>query len=89
MDYSKALNAELGVEDKPIAVKGSAAKSVSVRKEVQLKSAVDSSNEVQFNASDFVIRESLIRGLALYVGSKLEIAKNGAVTFIFGKVISK
>lgn len=90
MDYSKALNTGLGLVEEPIAeVKVESKKVKNVRQESHIQSARDSSNEVQFDAKLFTIRESLMEGLAKYVGSKLEIAKNGAVTFIFGKTTSK
>lgn len=84
MDYSKALNAGLGIVEEKKVKAASASLPVKVRQEKEIRSA-DSSNEVQFNAASFSISNELMTGLARFVGSKLEIAKNGAVSFIFGK----
>ena len=90
MDFIKALNSAMGVEEKPsIEPKYKSAlvkKSASVRREVQNESAAYTEALPSFDITTWVMPESLKQALALFKGSALVVNPfNGAVCFTFGR----
>ena len=84
MDFSQAINQELGISKKE-----SASKSVSVRREVkkaEVAGVVAHSNAEMFDIKKYVPNSYLVEALKRFPGSVLNVSPiNGAVEFIFGK----
>lgn len=89
MDFIKALNNVLGVEEKPSVVskyKGAGVKkSAVVRHDIHTESAVHTEALPSFDITTWVMPDSLKQALALFKGSSLVVNPvNGAVCFTFG-----
>lgn len=89
MDFIKALNSVMGVEEKPKVVakyKGAGVKkSAGIRRDIQHESAVHTERLPTFDITTWVMPDSLKQALALFKGSTLVVNPvNGAVCFTFG-----
>ena len=87
MDFSKAINQELGIEEKE-----SASKTVvnrQVFKKAMVLEKVVAADSVPFDIAKYVPNKYLQEALKRFPGSILNVSPiNGAIEFIFGKQIS-